>query len=85
MFAGVPLWPERDPSSHLPAVSLSSPELSEESGQPVQHGASSIPPDGCLGPVCCGVLTTVSISPPLRSTMLYAAIPLSSAAQAYSH
>lgn len=39
----------RFPSSHL-----SSRELSEESGPSVQHGASSIPPAGCLGPVWMG-------------------------------
>lgn len=56
-------WGERgggglEPCSHLPADSLSSHELSEESGQSVQHGAFSIPPAGCLGRVWGGLLTT---------------------------
>lgn len=44
-------------SSRLPADRPSS-ELSQESGRSVQHGASSIPPADCLGPVWGGLLTT---------------------------
>lgn len=51
-------------SSHPPADRPSS-ELSQESGRSVQHGASSIPPAGCLGPVWGGLLTT---GPPISPT-----------------
>lgn len=73
----------RDIPPHLPGDSLSSPQLSEESGRSVQHGASSIPPAGCLGPVWGGLLTTGPIYacfPPPLLTDVYGTYQ-SSAAQ----
>lgn len=65
-------------------IGQSSPELSKESGQSVQHGASSIPPAGCLGPVWDGLLTTGPITSqhPCRDRPMHAAVSVSSAAQA---
>lgn len=72
-------------SSYLPAGGLSSLELSEESVRSVQHGAFSIPPAGCLGPVWGGLLTTGppdSSQHPHQGRPLHTATSRSSAALA---